>query len=540
MRIKKIEFKKSGLEKIKNLDTSSIKYGTNWPVVYILNNSSKAYIGETLSAYTRTKQHLDNPLRKNFKDINIILDEEFNKSAILDMESYLIKYMSADRQLDNLNNGLYNYDYYEKSKYLAKFEPLWNILKRKGLVKGRLIDIECSDFFAYSPYKILTPDQMFTAEEILNDLKEAIKNNENLTIIVNGSAGTGKTVLATYLMKLLKTPNEVRFGEQEEKIELDYQLFETIDGLKISMVVPQQSLRKTIKNVFKQVTNLKASDVIKPYDVAKEKYDLLIVDEAHRLQRPIYLGQKYNAYHNHVEKLELDDKSTELDWIIKQSKYQILFYDEDQMVRPTDIRPESYTKALKDRKIKLMSLQTQMRVNADEDYVGYIKKIISGSSEDKQVFTNYEFYLFDNLSEMRKLIIDKNNNNVDGGYSRLVAGYAWEWKSKNNLKAIDIEIDNEKLIWNSTLIDWIHKENSINEVGCIHTVQGYDLNFCGVIIGPEIDYDFETNRIKVYKDKYKDIIGKIKLESEEELLNYIENIYSVLLTRGIKGTYICL
>ena len=92
--------------------------------------------------------------------------------------------------------------------------------------------------------------------------------------------------------------------------------------------------------------------------------------------------------------------------------------------------------------------------------------------------------------------------------------------------------------WNHTYIDWINSPNSINEVGCIHTVQGYDLNYCGVIIGPEIDYDFENNRIVIDKSKYKDVAGKKHLDNDKELLQYIINIYTVLLTRGIKGTYV--
>ncbi len=540
MIIKKFTFNKKCLNDIKELDTRSIKYGTNWPVVYILNNDTKAYVGETLSAYNRTKQHLDNPQRKEFKDINIILDEEFNKSAILDIESFLIKYMSADRKLDNLNNGLYNYDYYEKAKYVAKFEPLWNILKSRGLVKGRLIDIECSDFFTYSPYKILTIDQMMAVEEIVAGLKDAIKNNEQITFIVNGGAGTGKTVLATYLMKLLKTPSEVRFGEEESDIEIDLDYFKEIDNLKTAMVVPQQSLRKTIKKVFSNVSNLKSSDVIKPYDVPKQKYDLLIVDEAHRLQRPIDLGQKYNAYYQHIKKMGLDDSSTELDWIMEQSKYQILFYDEDQSVRPTDIRASSLYKILKGRKVKYIPLKTQMRVNAGEDYIEYIKRIFNNCCDEKQAFTNYEFKLYDSFSKMRKEIISKNNSEEGNGYARIVAGYAWNWTSKKDEtgRVYDIEIENEKMRWNHTYIDWINSPNSIDEVGCIHTVQGYDLNYCGVIIGPEIDYDFENNKIIINKSLYKDVAGKKHIKNEKELLDYIINIYTVLLTRGIKGTYV--
>ena len=540
MKIKKFDFKYSSLEEIKNLDTKTKKYGTNWPIVYILSNEKKAYIGETLSAYNRIKQHLNDPSRKGFKNISIIIDDEFNKSAILDIEAFLIKYISAEKKLDNLNSGLYNYDYYEKIKYVAKFNTLWNLLKREGLVKRRLIDIESSDFFAYSPYKVLTTDQMMAVEQIISTMKKAIKNDEPMTFIINGSVGTGKTVLAIYLMKLLKTPSEVRFGEKEEDIEIDFEYLKKIDNLKTAMVVPQQSLRKTIKNVFSQVTNLKSSDVIKPYDVSKNKYDVLIVDEAHRLQRPIDLGQKYNAYHQHINEMGLSDNSTELDWIMNQSKYQILFYDKDQMIRPTDIRSTTFYNSLKTRKVEIISLQTQMRVNAEEDYVGYIKKIFNANCEHKEKFSNYEFYLFDDITKMRKLIIEKNNNHEEGEYARLVAGYAWNWKSKEDEtgKIYDIEICNEKMRWNHTYIDWINSKDSINEVGCIHTVQGYDLNYCGVIIGPEIDYDFSENKIVIYKNRYKDNAGKKNVESDKELLQYIVNIYQVLLTRGIKGTYV--
>lgn len=402
MRIKQFKYEKSSLPLIEKMDTQKIKYGTDWPVVYILNNSDKAYVGETLCAYKRVSQHLSNPLKTGFENINIILDDEFNKSAILDIEAFLIRYMSADQKLDNLNEGLYDYSYYEKEKYVAKFEPLWNILKNYGLVKGRLIDIENSDFFTYSPYKVLTIDQLMSVEMILHGLKESIKNQEPLTVVISGAPGTGKTILATYLMKLLKTPSEVRFGESEENIELDKELFEMIDNMKISMVVPQQSLRKTISNVFKKVSGLKSSDIIKPYDIPKEKFDILIVDEAHRLQRPINLGQKHNAYHAHVEKMGLPNDSTEMDWIIHQSKYQILFYDEEQTIRPTDIRSDSFYKVLNKRKILALELKTQMRVDAGESYIKYIKQILNCQVDYKQEFKNYDLKIYDNLSKMIK------------------------------------------------------------------------------------------------------------------------------------------
>mgnify|MGYP000482258452 CR=1 FL=1 len=98
--------------------------------------------------------------------------------------------------------------------------------------------------------------------------------------------------------------------------------------------------------------------------------------------------------------------------------------------------------------------------------------------------------------------------------------------------------------WNSTASDWINSPNSVEEVGSIHTVQGYDLNYAGVIIGPELGYDEATGRITFNRDKYFDVKGKENNQklglvySDEDLLQYVLNVYRVLLTRGIRGTYI--
>ena len=122
--------------------------------------------------------------------------------------------------------------------------------------------------------------------------------------------------------------------------------------------------------------------------------------------------------------------------------------------------------------------------------------------------------------------------------SRLVAGYAWKWISRINRSTPDIVIGNTKLFWNSQISDWVNSPNAINEVGCIHTIQGYDLNYAGVIIGPEISFDPVTKEIVIDRTKYLDANGHRGVADREELKRYIINIYKTLLTRGIKGTYV--
>ena len=113
---------------------AKLKYGKDWPVVYIINNDKEAYIGETTNATVRTNQHLANEVRRSLDEIHIISDDTFNKSVVLDLESFLIKYMSADNKfkLQNGNSGMTHHNYYNKSKYEKGFANVWDKLKALG------------------------------------------------------------------------------------------------------------------------------------------------------------------------------------------------------------------------------------------------------------------------------------------------------------------------------------------------------------------------------------------------------------------------
>jgi DUF2075 family protein/DNA replication protein DnaC len=505
--IKTFSFDKNKFDEIK-----AYKFGRNWPVVYIMKNEEEIYIGQTVNAYYRSKQHSENPERLKLKDIHIITDEEFNISAALDIESWLIQYIAADGKyiIQNGNGGLKNHNYYDKVKYKTKFEIAWDDLREKGIVKNTLEDLKNSDLFKYSPYKSLTEDQFSVAKKIFKD----IKSNPTNTIIVNGKPGTGKTILATYLFKYLK--------EQEET-----------KNLKIGFVVPMASLRKTIGKVFSKIKGLKSNMVIGPNDVVKENYDILIIDESHRLQRRKGI-MGYQAYDNVNKKLGLNKEATQLEWIVQSSKHQVFLYDENQSIKPADIRSVDF-KNLKPRNYQL---STQMRVEAGVDFINFIEDIFDFKIPSVTDFSNYDFRLFDNAQEMVNEIKLKDKQYR---LSRVVAGYAWPWHTKPGSKSTqehDIEIGELKLIWNSTAQDWVNSKNAINEVGCIHTVQGYDLNYVGVIIGPEFYYDPVKNKFCVDKEKYFDTNGRNGITDPNELERYIINIYKTLLTRGIKGTYL--
>lgn len=229
----------------------------NWPVVYILNNESEAYVGETTNMPSRAFQHKQNPARKDLSKVHVIYDTAFNKSAALDLESFLIRYMSADGlfKLQNGNGGISNHDYYDRNQYENGFAEIWQLLKENGLVSKTINDIQNSDRFKYSPYKVLTKDQEQAIIGILFDLSRCIQNGERSCSVVSCDAGTGKTVLAVFLMKLLADASshlDVVSDDLEnatEFAEIIQPALDAVKHMKVGLVIPMQSLRTTLQSV---------------------------------------------------------------------------------------------------------------------------------------------------------------------------------------------------------------------------------------------------------------------------------------------------
>lgn len=504
MEIQTFTFNKEGLNKLE--ESPILK---DWPVVYLIENGDEIYVGETTSAYARGRQHIQNSERARLERMHVIIDEEYNKSAALDTEAQLIQYFAAENnlRLQNGNRGLVNHSFFDKERYRAKLEStIWKYLQSLSLVKREIADIKNSEIFKYSPYKALTEDQMLVAEQLITE----IKLQRPGVHIVNGGPGTGKSVLATYLMKALKDSEETKH-------------------LSIALVVPMSGLRGSIKKAFSYVEGLSEDMVIGPSEVANKKYDLLIVDEAHRLHQRKNIVN-YSSHDKVNEKFGLGKEGTELDWILRSSKQQVLFFDENQTIRPSDVRTNRFA----DLNASLYKLTSQLRVSGGEAYIDFVDKSLSGESV-KSDFKDYDFKIFDNVSEMIEEIKTKDK---EFALSRVVAGYAWPWISKNEPRLYDIDINGVLLRWNSRLIDWVNSPNAINEVGCIHTVQGYDLNYVGVIIGPELSYDDKVKKLRVNPEKYEDQNGWRGVSDPAELERYIFNIYKTLLTRGMKGTYV--
>lgn len=525
---------------------SSFHYAKDlWPLVYILSDgkSKEAYVGETTDAYARMGAHLKADAKNKLTAVHLITSERFNKSATLDIESNLIKYISGDGQykLLNANVGLSNHNYYQKKEvYWNMFNSLWDALRAVGISRHPIDFIDNSDLFKYSPYKTLNSEQQKGLLVILRSLLD----DKYTTTIMEGGAGTGKTILAIFLFKLLNTDlqtfNFENFGDSElEFIEIVETLRQKYPSPKMALVVPMSSFRNTLKKVFKNVKGLNANMVIGPAEVVVNNFDIIIVDESHRLRRRVNLGAYFKAFDVASAKLNLDKMVfNELDWVLQQSQKTILFYDEDQSIKPSDVKSEVFDRLKANSRTQIEILRSQFRVRGGNHYVNYIDALLRNKLTTHSVpfqAKEYEFVLFDSITDLVSEIKKREN---ESGLSRLVAGYSWKWISKNNVDLRDITIDGVDLKWNGTANDWVNSPNAINEVGCIHTTQGYDLNYTGVIFGNEISYDPINDEIIIIPKNYHDMNGKQTVKDPEELKDFILNIYKTIMLRGIKGTYV--
>jgi DUF2075 family protein/SOS-response transcriptional repressor LexA len=533
------DFNKAALNKIEQ--NPWVK--NQWPLVYFIQNESEriAYVGESTNASSRIKNHLANSKKSQvFNKISIIGSDKFNKSATLDIESNLIQYIIAEGtyKLQNGNYGLINHNYYQQDLYKDLFKEIWNKLIEKKVVTKSLAEIENSEIFKYSPYKSLNEDQYNSVLEILEGL--CVKKSNK--IFIKGSAGTGKTILATYLIKLLNSDisdsNLEDFNDDELR-EINYiRDFQTkYPNAKIGLVIAMTSLRESLEQVFKKIPGLKSSMIINPSDTfkLKEKYDLLIVDEAHRLRQYKNISWR-GIFKRNNRKLDLGDTGNELDWIIANSKNQIFFYDSAQSVKPSDIDEEKFNTLLSDINTLKLELTSQMRVQGGNNYIKFVDELlhVKRGIGDTYYAKDYELLVFDSLVDLYDELGKREEIN---GLCRLVAGYSWPWLSKEDKTAIDIEIDGLKFQWNQTDKDWINSANAFKEIGCIHTTQGYDLNYTGIIFGKEINYNKVTDRIEVNPKMYFDKYGRIGVNNID-LKSYIINIYKTIMYRGIKGTFI--
>lgn len=364
-------------------------------------------------------------------------------------------------------------------------------------------------------------NQKIVYEYALRNAIDTISKNEKNVMIVRGGPGTGKSVLAVNLLVELNNRNMTCFYVTKN-------------------AAPRKVYSSKLRGDFTQtyINHLFQSSGNFTYE-ERNKLDCLIVDEAHRLNAKS--GMYQNKGENQVKE------------IINAAKFSVFFIDENQKVTLKDIGSEDLIRKFANEQgagIYTFDLDSQFRCNGSDGYVAWLDRVLGIRNTANFDITgfDYDFRVLDNPNEVRKLVEEKNVNNK----SRIVAGYCWNWISngKNNSEIHDIEIPeyNFSMSWNlANSNTWAIDSNSINEVGCIHTCQGLEFDYVGVIIGNDLRYD-GLNVITDYSKRARtdtslNGIKKIADEQGEEVANkiadnIIKNTYRTLMTRGMKGCYV--
>lgn len=534
------EFRPGTPLEVEHLDLADNRL-LDWPMVYILANDREAYVGQTTSVVRRMAQHGDNPEKRAFNRVNIIYNAESNMSVVTDYESRLIRYMSADGRyvLTNKNEGISEANYFSKAEYDKMFEALWAELRDMELADHTIAQIEESEVFKYSPYKSLNADQRAALSKIMTAVRT---DTDSAPIVVEGLPGTGKTVLAIYLLKALR---DLSLSSDPKDSQFH--------GWNVRILEPVTSLRETLRKSLSGVQNLSKWDVLGPSDLVKERFtgskskkpfDVLLVDETHRLkQRKNIMG--YYSFDKTSARLGFTDvaHSTQLDWVLHQARIPIFFYDPMQVVGPSGIGPDIMRDRLGAAFERPIRLASQMRVKGGDAYLDYVADVLWDRDPKPRRFDGYEFVFHESFADFHDTF-DRYLELHD--LTRMVAGYAWKWVTKNNddPNLYDIDIDGFKIRWNCQQENWVglgvDNREVAHEMGVIHSIQGYDLSYAFVVIGPDLSYDESAEKIVVNRASYFDVNGK-KTASEKDLAEYVRHIYYVLMTRGILGThvYVC-
>ena len=530
----------------------------NWPVVYQIYNNQQIYIGETTNLKNRMNQHLANAEKSSLKhgSLKVVFDETFNKSAALDLESYLIQYFSGDGKFRvlNRNDGMCDRDYYGRENYRKTFEEIWNRLRELKIADKTISEINNSELFKFSPYKNLNFEQLNVVTEIVQNIDEAITSNTKSLSVIDGDAGTGKTIVIMYLAKLLADLQSFDNKNDDIDDESNFNIFFELENINqkfknksIALVIPQPSLCGRIRKIFDKIdlgdANIKIFSPIQ-FGKSNDDFDITLVDEAHLLKVGV-TGTLGKQVHEIDQKIFGNtDIHSELEWIMAKSKNVVMVFSDQQRIRPANISKSDILKYSDEYNMREYWLKTQMRSLGGKKYIDYIHDILSNNLRptQKEIFKNFEAKIFTNIQDFVAAIQKRES---EYGLSRMVAGFAWKWSSKEDKREYDIRIDGMEFRWNSTQNNWIGSKNAPEEVGSIYTVQGDDLNYVGIIIGNDLLY--RNGKLIFNREACADS-GAMKRSqrqvanneqiSEDDMLEQILRTYRILMNRAVKGVYI--
>lgn len=559
--IKQIKDNREALDFFENIllpaeDEKTQEIIANFPTVYIHNwqdsGDFEVYVGESNDIFQRTRQHYDAAVDKSKwqrklmeKDARLFIigHEHFNKSLTMDIENRLMHYMMSAERVKHVHNLRDNpqTSYYPVEELDEIFGRIWRGLRKenKELFPTESA-IKDSAIYKASPLHKLTKEQKDARELILQKVSKALENGETRQLIfIDGEAGTGKTVLNSSTFYELYCQ-----AEEEEKTLKCYLLVNHDEQITVYEQIAEKLglTAKYGKVVSKPTTFINNHSEDDPVDV-------VFVDEAHLL-----LTQGKQSYHG----------ENQLKDIIARARVTVVMFDENQILTTEQFWEaqilEHYRNQAKAAENHIV-LDKQLRMQADPVTMDWIDSFTKKGQlkEIPHTVDGYQIRVFDD-PEMLDLEIQKKAKEKDSALSRVLATYDWEYSQKrkpdDRLRAYwEVVIGKWHKPWNRELatelsrkekrkisgLAWAEQPQTINEVGSTFTIQGFDLNYAGVILGPSVKYrngkiifapseshNNKAIRNRTLSDGTKQKFGEILIQHEVR----------VLMTRGVNGMYI--
>ncbi|VWX34408.1 DUF2075 domain-containing protein [Exiguobacterium oxidotolerans] len=503
-------------------------YIDDYPIVYLLYNRKKeqAYVGQTVQKNQRLKAHLKDVRRKHLDETILIGHEQFNQSATYNIESNLINFLIADGRyvLQNVSQTTSRqmHNYFRKDFFNETvFENIWEQLRTERIAEGTLDQLRNKDVYKLSPFKELSEQQLEVKQTILTYCKTHITQPGHHVFVIEGDAGTGKSVLLNSLFNTI----------QDLTKEADSPLYRTDNYL----LVNHGEMLKTYKAIAGSLPNLKKKQFQKPTPflntLEKQQHtaDIVLVDEAHLLLT------KEDAYNNFKQQNQLHE-------IITRSKITILIFDPKQVLK---IKSYWGRTTLQDIvgsfSTATLPLTNQFRMQASPEMLHWINRFVEQEILPLPTDPQYDFQIFHDPKAFKQAIFQKNDQY---GLSRIVSTF--DYLHKKDGADYVVDADGINLPWNRNYPNqtWAEQPETIQEVGSIYTIQGFDLNYVGVVLGPSVQYDEQTKRLKLEPTLYQDTGAFIarqdltQVENDRAKEEIILNSLNVLMKRGVKGLYL--
>ncbi len=384
----------------------------------------------------------------------------------------------------------------------------------------RLLD-HVSRVIRNEPSFVLLDEQLVAYNAIIDEVRGAGQNRRNVVFLVQGGPGTGKSVIAVNLV-----------AELAER------------GLSTLHLTGSKAFTENLR----KLVGGRASALFKYFrDTANvtEPIDVAILDEAHRIRT--VSTSRFTPAKARTGKAQIDD-------ILDASRVSVFFIDDLQVVRPGEvgstelIRESAAKRGLELREFKL---EAQFRANGSDSFIRWVDNTLE-LDRTPQVLLNmddeFDFRIVGNVRELERLIRQRAG---EGSTARLVAGFCWPWSDPDDagLLVPDVRVGDWTMPWNAKAAArrlgpgipksdfWASDPRGIEQVGCVYTAQGFEFDYVGVIVGPDLVWRPVERKWAGQRDRSSDRFVRAA-KSDDDFTQYLKSVYRVLLTRGLRGCYV--